>query len=44
VSANYGELTKELMTVVSTATENSRMQPSELFNELRDLWPLVRAF
>jgi hypothetical protein len=42
VSGSFGGLTKELMTVVSPSTLNSHAEPFELFDELRELWPLVQ--
>ena len=43
VSATFGNSTKELMTVVSPSMLTSLSQQSELFDELLDLWPLVRS-
>ena len=44
VSADYGTLTKELMTVVSESTLNSPDPLYEPLNELHDLWPLLQPF
>jgi hypothetical protein len=42
VSATFGNSTKELMTVVSPSMLTSHGRRYELFDELLDLWPLVR--
>jgi hypothetical protein len=42
VSGTFGDLTKELTTVVSPSIFSSQAPQFELFNELHDLWPLVR--
>jgi hypothetical protein len=42
VCATFGDLTKELTTVVSPSMWTSLSQQSELFDELLDLWPLVQ--
>lgn len=42
--ARYGDLTKELMTIVSASMMDSPDLRSELSRELQDIWPMLQAF